>query len=429
MEEKDLRESLVNQLSYEGREKDREMLHQLDENKLLMMEYNSLKNMLEAHEDSVDKLRKALEEKDACIVNHEKNIKALEDKVLHYYKTMEDQNDKISELKENLQNVEEQIVFYMEKETVTNEKIENLEEQIKAKEEEIETERKNHTFKVEMLNEDLKSYQENIDELQLEYERSQQQLNVSETNVKNLETKINTLTETLKSKEEATEKLSSKSMELEELTQQLSLLESARQQRTIENIEISNENKELKVKIEEIEKQNNATCTELEFLKTEYQSMKEKTETQTSEISELLRRCSSAELRAANVEADRNQAQSRDSPIDSWRGGDAKLEEIRKENLELKELETRSSFKTAYHESSSNLSYEDEIGLIEADDNECLRLKVRHLEHKLSEGKPPHEALRLQKENIVPHHKDFLSGEYTQRSPQYNTLQNREPKK
>jgi hypothetical protein len=54
------------------------MLHQLDENKLLMMEYNSLKNMLEAHEDSADKLRKALEEKDACIVNHEKNIKALE---------------------------------------------------------------------------------------------------------------------------------------------------------------------------------------------------------------------------------------------------------------------------------------------------------------------------------------------------------------
>ena len=54
------------------------MLQQLDENKLLMNEYHSLQNMLEAHEDSADKLRKAIEEKDTCISNHEKNIKVLE---------------------------------------------------------------------------------------------------------------------------------------------------------------------------------------------------------------------------------------------------------------------------------------------------------------------------------------------------------------
>ena len=46
-----------------------------------------------------------------------------------------------------------------------------------------------------MLNEDIKCYQENIDDLQLEYERIQEQLSLSESNKNNLEAKINTLTE------------------------------------------------------------------------------------------------------------------------------------------------------------------------------------------------------------------------------------------
>ena len=51
------------------------------------------------------------------------------------------------------------------------------------------------------------------------------------------------------------------------------------------------------------------------------------------------------------------------------------------------------------------------------------------MEQKMSDSKPSKETLSVLKENVIPHHKDFLSGEYTHSSPQYSSHQHREQKK
>lgn len=57
---------------------DKEVLRQFDENKNLQTEYESLKNMLEAHEDSAFTLRSAIEEKESKVIQLEKTLRLTE---------------------------------------------------------------------------------------------------------------------------------------------------------------------------------------------------------------------------------------------------------------------------------------------------------------------------------------------------------------
>ncbi|XP_053401212.1 kinesin-like protein KIF15 [Mercenaria mercenaria] len=491
LEEKDMRESMEGQLSCEGNEKERKMLKTCEENKQLQIEFHSLQNMLDAHTHSAATLRQALDDRDIKIQNLEKNLKGIEDKLMQSYQRIEEQSGNITELKEIVESAEEQIAFYKEKEEVLARKIEKLEAGLKAKDDELAVEKEIHTVEIETLNVEAKNCQDNLEIVQDECTRLTEQLEDKKLTNNKLRKEVDRLTDLLNTKEEANAKLSSTSLELAELTEKWSQLESAHMERINENAQlkakldvVDNVNKSIGNELECLKAEKHSLTEKLECQSSELSQLlmrcnaaevrTKKGEVELSEaqyrLMELDRNL--AEMTRENEElrqmearlktlAEKDNAEKTRQKVEldtmKTKLGDlfkcfdvAEEEEFRFDDLVLKvqtmkedneklvveniNLVGHSNHKQKikYHE---NLKHEN-CGLKK--EIETLRLKNRHLEDEVKEIKKQVQMSDIKhmkvgavplKENIVPQHKAFLSGDFTQRSPHYSTVQHKDKKK
>ncbi|XP_052230955.1 kinesin-like protein KIF15 isoform X2 [Dreissena polymorpha] len=345
--------SLIEKL--EKQIKEQELYNRIEENKSLQSEYEGTKNMLEASQITVTKLKAVIDEKDDKISHLELDMRQAEEKINQLFSRVKAAEDGLEETRQQLASSQEEVTFYRTSVDDQSASISELKAQLEASEEK----------KIEALKQSEVNIEIVTDELAHERTLSAQlklQISFLETEKEELGDKLSRLEVQLLIKEEDSRRQAETASHAEDLISQVDMLNTMRLQKQGEIERLSARNEQL----EEINRLTNIQCVKMEE---ENDCMKERITSQQCEL----------DLLKDQMTSSKKELQERDKGIASLK---AVLEQqknsLTRLYMDCTELEREKKYYEEQCERLKEVAVKDELNKTE------LKERARLLEAQIS---------------------------------------------